>query len=112
MFVVVVATARDHLPTTHPQGCEWWSASRKGCGFVRGSDDDALPCPRLTASGGSNVSTDDGSGCDDGSGGSGGSGGDCLGPGATGAMFSCDTSDEGAMALIDTRHGGTALRHI
>jgi len=44
--------------------------ARKGCGSVRGSDDDALPCPRLTASGGSNVSTDDGSGCDDGSGGS------------------------------------------
>ena len=67
---------------------------------TRGSDDDALPCPRLTASGGSNVSTADGSCCDDGSGGSGGSGGECLGPGATGATFSCDTSDEGAMALV------------
>ena len=58
------------------------------------------------------VAVGGGGGGGDGSGGSGGSGGDCLGPGATGATFSCDTSDEGAIALVDTRHGCTALRRI
>ena len=88
--------------------------ARKGCGSVRGSDDDALPCPRLTASGGSNVSTDDGSGCDDGTAAAAAAAAATAwgGAGAPGATFSCDASDEGAMALIDTRHGGTALRHI